>query len=143
MHSTVEGAAIRVLLLAVMDTWYIRLRNYQIRLPDHYFPLNRNSIEGQEATCSSCCSREEVSIMQETLALSGRMYSGKSCGCRARGLLPKESTQTMMTSWHTSTLSCMVDSVVPSLGNLPVVMVQPSQDRNSNHPGSFVLSGTR
>jgi hypothetical protein len=53
------------------------------------------------------------------------------------------STQTTMTSWHTSTLSWIVDSAFPSLGNPLVVMVQPSQDWNSNHPGSFVLSRTR
>ena|SRR6266849_385834 len=53
------------------------------------------------------------------------------------------SSQTTVPSWHTSTLSWIVDSAFPSLGNLLVVMVQPTQDRNRNHPGSFVLSGTR
>jgi len=30
----------------VMATWNIRSQNDQLRLPDHYFPLTRNSIEG-------------------------------------------------------------------------------------------------
>lgn len=128
---------------AVMATWHIRSQNYQIRLPDQYFPLKRNPIEGQGATYSSRCSREEVSIMQEKLALSGRMYSGKPCGCRAIDLLSQESSQTTMTSWHTSTLYWMVDSVLSSLGTLLVVMVQTGQYGNSKHPGSFVRSGMR
>ena len=81
--------------------------------------------------------------MQDKLALSGRMYSGKPCGSSTRGLLSQESSQTTRSSWHTSTLDCIVDSVLPSLGNLLVVMVQPSQDRNSNHPASFVRSVSR
>src|SRR5215469_2682867 len=87
--------------------------------------------------------RAEISIMQDKLALSGSMYSGKSCGSSTRGLLSQESSQTPRSSWHTSTLDCIVDSVLPSLSNPLVVMVQPSQDRNSNHPASFVRSVSR
>ncbi len=81
--------------------------------------------------------------MQDKLALSGSMYSGKPCGSSTRGLLTQEASQTTRSSWHTSNLDRMVDSVLPSLGNLLVVMVQASQDRNSNHPASFVRSGSR
>src|SRR2546421_4432702 len=41
------------------------------------------------------------------------------------------------------TLSCMVVSDGSSLRHLSVVMVQPSQDRNSNHLCCFVQSRTR
>src|SRR6266699_6948289 len=37
----------------------------------------------------------------------------------------------------------MVGSDGSSLSHLSLVMVQTSEDRNGNHPGSFVLSGTR
>ena len=46
-------------------------------------------------------------------------------------------------AWHPWALSCMVGSDVSSLSHLSVVMVQPGQDRNGNHLGSFVRSGTR
>src|SRR5260370_7269802 len=92
---------------------------------------------------SSRSFRAEISIMEDKLALSGRMYLGKPCGSSTRGLLSQESSQTTRSSWHTSTLDCIVDSVLPSLGNLLVVMGQPSQDRNSNHPASFVRSVSR
>jgi hypothetical protein len=34
-------------MLPVMATWNIRSQKDQLRLPDQYFPLARNSIEGQ------------------------------------------------------------------------------------------------
>ena len=51
--------------------------------------------------------------------------------------------QNKRSSENCSTRDFLADSVLPALGHLAVVMVQPSQDRNSNHFASFVHSGSR
>jgi hypothetical protein len=61
--------------------------------------------------------------MQEKLILSGSMRSGKPYGCRALGLLSKESLQKTVTLGHTSTLYWMVGPVQSSLCNVSIVMV--------------------
>jgi hypothetical protein len=81
--------------------------------------------------------------MQEKLALAGSMDLGKPCGSSTRAPLSQESSQKTRSSRYISTLDRMVDSVLPSLGNFLVVMVQPGQDRNSNYLASFVRSGSR
>jgi hypothetical protein len=111
--------------------------------PIHSFPLAPNSMERQGGTCTSRSFREEIPLMEAKLTLSGSMDSGKLCASSMRGLLSQDSSCKMRSSCHLSTRDRLVDSVLPALGHLSVVMVQSGQDRNGNHPASFVCSGTR
>src|SRR5439155_2110822 len=108
-----------------MATWHIRWQHDQLRLPDQSFPLARNSMEGRGARVPLAPSeRKSQSCKINWRFLAAYMYTGKPCGSSTRGLLSQEASQTTRSSWHTSTLDRMVDSVFPSLGNLLVVMAR-------------------
>jgi hypothetical protein len=114
-----------------MATWDIRSRNGYFLLPDHAFPLASNSVERQGGHI--------LSPFQRGNPTQGR----KTHAFWQHGLREALHLQNKRSSENCSTRDFLADSVLPALGYLAVVMVQPSQDRNSNHFASFVRSGSR